>query len=163
MTGAVNHQRMVMTANGILGIGDDELGPYILKGDFDFKNRTVVIAQNYLERRSYVMVGRFNIHKGKIMLRGLYEERELTNRKIIVPFAGGSWDYTGKFGLYRHMNALRQKTPYEDIKDKMHIPVDHGTGVPKQDLTKSVIQDDLNKSQVQKSAPLTKSQTTTPG
>jgi len=42
MTGAVNHQRMVMTANGILGIGDDELGPYILKGDFDFKNRTVV-------------------------------------------------------------------------------------------------------------------------
>jgi len=90
--------RIAITANGILGIGDDELGPYILKGDLDIKNRIIVMAQNYLERRSLVMVGRWNIHKGQMVMRGTYEVRDLTNRKIIVPNTGGTWELVGKFG-----------------------------------------------------------------
>lgn len=147
-------QRMAITTKGIFGVGKDDIGPYIVRGDLNIKDRTVVMAQNYQGQKSYIMVGRWNIHKGDIVIRGMYDLRELTNRKIVVPESGGDFELTAKFGLFRHMNPKPTKLAYEEYKDKLFEPVDHGNigaKAPSVDLSKSMVPkgNELNKSQVQ--------------
>lgn len=112
-------EKLSITIDGIFGVGKDEIGIWIIRGDLNLQNRTVVMAKNYLKKQSFIMNGRWNIHKGEIVLRGVWDLRELTNLKIVVPNSGGTWELRGKFGQCKAMSAKKTPLLYEEWKDKM--------------------------------------------
>lgn len=112
-------QKLSITTHGIFGVGKDEIGPWVIRGDLNLTSRTVVMAKNYLKKQSLIMNGRWNIHKGDIILRGVYDLRDLANKKIVVPNKGGTWELRGKFGQCKPMTARKEALPYEEWKDKM--------------------------------------------
>lgn len=119
--------RMYVSTQGIFGMGEDEKGCYVVRGDIDKQDRSCRFAMQHMALNSMVFNGRFNIHDGMIIMRGVYETRDLTNKKIVLEDGGGFFELSGNFGEtpihhshIRHLNSKRkipltQSQEYENI------------------------------------------------
>lgn len=105
-------QRTTITKKGIFSIGRDDIGIFIIRGDVNVAERTIQFAKNYFKKQSLVFNGRWNLHRGEMIIRGMYDYRDLSNRKIVVPGSEGVFEMRGIFGHAKPLYAKAGELPW---------------------------------------------------
>lgn len=120
-------QRTSITKKGIFSIGKDDIGIFTIRGDVNVAERTIQFCKNYLKKQSLVFNGRFNLHRGEMIIRGIYDYRDLSNRKIVVPGSEGVFEMRGMFGHSKPLDAKEGEILWDEWKGKMlELEVEQG-------------------------------------
>ena len=112
-------QRTSITKKGIFSIGKDDIGIFTIRGDVNVAERTIQFCKNYFKKQSLVFNGRFNLHRGEMIIRGIYDYRELSNRKIVVPGSEGVFEMRGMFGHSKPLDVKDGEILWDEWKSHM--------------------------------------------
>lgn len=85
-----------VSVKGIYGLGHDENGMFIFKGDLIKEGHYAFFTKSYKNLYYIVYMGRLNISGGNFIIKGIWEKRNMNHEKI--EGTGGLFEITGPFG-----------------------------------------------------------------
>lgn len=86
--------KLMVQNDGVSALGADDVGNYILKGDFDLKQKVIKFSKRYYGQNSHIYYGKVKLMDNRMIIDGIWHVSGQTDRKFRL---------VGRFGTQEKM------------------------------------------------------------